>query len=150
MKLYLLLLSFLALLIPQLKANENLSISQFVSKIPMWEVYPNSKPNVIGDNGKAFGFYQITSIMVRDYNRISGQSLVHEDCFDPKISKEIAYTVLSHYSKHIKKQGIEPTVKHWLFIWNGGGGAWRRVHYPISDSKQLRLEAYAQRAMSFL
>ena len=133
-----------------LKANENLSISQFVSKIPLWEVYPNSKPNVIGDGGKAFGYYQITSIMVKDFNRISGEKLSHEDCFDPTISKEIAYTVLSHYSAYIKKQGIEPTVKHWLFIWNGGGGAWRRVHYPISDSKQLRLEAYAQRAMPFL
>ena len=133
-----------------LKANENLSISQFVSKIPLWEVYPNSKPNVIGDGGKAFGYYQITSIMVKDFNRISGEKLSHEDCFDPTISKEIAYTVLSHYSAYIKKQGIEPTVKHWLFIWNGGGGAWRRVHTPINDRKQLRLEAYAQRAMTFL
>ena len=86
-----------------LKANENLSISQFVSKIPLWEVYPNSKPNVIGDGGKAFGYYQITSIMVKDFNRISGEKLSHEDCFDPTISKEIAYTVLSHYSAYIKK-----------------------------------------------
>lgn len=138
---------FLAL---QLTANENLSLSQFVSKIPMWEVYPNSSPKVVGDNGKAFGFYQITANMVKDYNRISGKTLSHEDCFDPKISKEIAYTVLSHYSAYIKRQGIEPTVKHWLFIWNGGGGAWRRVHTPINDRKQLRLEAYAKRAMTFL
>jgi hypothetical protein len=134
----------------QLTANENLSLSQFVSKIPLWEVYPNSSPKVVGDNGKAFGFYQITANMVKDYNRISGKTLSHEDCFDPKISKEIAYTVLSHYSAYIKRQGIEPTVKHWLFIWNGGGGAWRRVHTPINDRKQLRLEAYAKRAMTFL
>jgi len=133
-----------------LKANENLSISQFVSKIPLWEVYPNSKPNVIGDGGKAFGYYQITSIMVKDFNRISGEKLSHEDCFDPTISKEIAYTVLSHYSAYIKKQGIEPTVKHWLFIWNGGGGAWRRVEAPRKDYKQQHLEAYAKRAMTFL
>ena len=145
-----LIVALIAFLIPQLKANENLSISQFVSKIPMWEVYPNSSPSVVGDNGKAFGYYQITSIMVKDYNRIAGKALVHTDCFDPTISKEIAYTVLSHYSAYIKRQGIEPTVKHWLFIWNGGGGAWRRVHNPINDNKQLRLEAYAKRAMTFL
>ena len=145
-----LIVTLIAFLIPQLKANENLSISQFVSKIPMWEVYPNSSPSVVGDNGKAFGYYQITSIMVKDYNRIAGKALVHTDCFDPTISKEIAYTVLSHYSAYIKRQGIEPTVKHWLFIWNGGGGAWRRVHNPINDNKQLRLEAYAKRAMTFL
>ena len=88
--------------------------------------------------------------MVKDYNRIAGKALVHTDCFDPTISKEIAYTVLSHYSAYIERQGIEPTVKHWLFIWNGGGGAWRRVHNPINDNKQLRLEAYAKRAMTFL
>ena len=74
-----------------LKANEILLLSDFVSKIPLWEVYPNSSPKVIGDNGKAFGYYQITSIMVKDYNRISGQNLNHKDCFDPTISKEIAY-----------------------------------------------------------
>tara|TARA_B100001778_G_C18391214_1_gene539859 strand:+ start:240 stop:689 length:450 start_codon:yes stop_codon:yes gene_type:complete len=146
----LVILTLIAFLIPQLKANENLSISQFVSKIPLWEVYPNSSPKVIGDNGKAYGFYQITSIMVSDYNRIANKNLVHEDCFDPKLSQEIAYTVLSHYSNYIKRLGEEPTVKHWLFIWNGGGGAWRRVHSPINDRKQLRLEAYAKRAMTFL
>ena len=150
MKLLLILVLLFVFLTPQVTANENLSISQFVSKIPLWEVYPNSSPKVIGDNGKAYGFYQITSIMVDDYNRISGQTLTHEDCFDPKISKEIAHTVISHYSKYIKKLGIEPTVKHWLFIWNGGGGAWRRVHKPINDYKQLRLEAYAKRTMTFL
>ena len=88
--------------------------------------------------------------MVKDYNRITGESLTHEDCFDPTISKEIAYTVLQHYSKHIKRQGIEVTVKHWLFIWNGGGGAWKRVETPRNDYKQRRLEAYAKRAMTFL
>ena len=133
-----------------LKANEILYLSDFVSKIPLWEVYPNSSSQVTGDNGKAFGYYQITSIMVKDYNRISGESLTHEDCFDPTISKEIAYTVLHHYSKHIQRQGIEVTVKHWLFIWNGGGGAWKRVEKPRKDYKQKHLEAYAKRAMTFL
>jgi hypothetical protein len=146
----LILVSLLVSLTHPLKANDNLSLSQFVSKIPLWEVYPNSTPKVIGDNGKAFGHYQITSIMVKDYNRIAGKTLVHKDCFDPKISKEIAFTVLTHYSAYIKRQGITPTVKHWLFIWNGGGGAWRRVHTPINDNKQLRLEAYSKRAMTFL
>lgn len=116
-----LILALAVFLVHPLKANETLYLSDFVSKIPLWEVYPNSSPQVTGDNGKAFGYYQITSIMVKDYNRITGESLTHEDCFDPTISKEIAYAVLQHYSKHIQRQGIEVTVKHWLFIWNGGG-----------------------------
>lgn len=145
-----LILALAVFLVHPLKANENLYLSDFVSKIPLWEVYPHSSPQVVGDNGKAFGYYQITSIMVKDYNRITGESLTHEDCFDPTISKEIAYTVLQHYSKHIKRQGIEVTVKHWLFIWNGGGGAWKRVETPRNDYKQQRLEAYAKRAMTFL
>lgn len=139
-----------AFLIQTIQANESLLLQDFVSKIPLWEVYPDSPKEVIGDNGKAYGHYQITSIMVKDYNRITGKKVLHEDCFDPEVSKEIAYEVLTHYSKHIKRFGVRPTVKHWLFIWNGGGGAWRRVHNPINDNKQLRLEAYANKAMTFL
>ena len=150
MKSLIYLASLIAVLTPQLKSNENYLLRDFVSKIPMWEVYPNSSPNVTGDNGKAFGLYQITPVMVKDYNRITGKEVLHEDCFDPKVSKEIAYEVLTHYSKHIERLGVELTVKHWLFIWNGGGGAWKRVYQPVHDRKQLRLEAYAKRAMTFL
>ena len=134
------------------KANElpSLYFQEFVHLIPLWEVLPNSPQDVVGDNGRAYGYYQITPIMVADFNRISGKNYTHEDCFDYKKSKEIAEVVLTHYAKHIQSKGITLKVDHLLFIWNGGGGAWRRVEYPIKDMKQLRLERYRDRAMVFI
>ena len=88
--------------------------------------------------------------MVDDFNRISGKDYSHKDCISIQKSHEIAEVVLSHYAKHIQSQGITLKIDHLLFIWNGGGGAWRRVEYPINDMKQLRLERYRDRAMIFI
>jgi hypothetical protein len=33
-----------------------------------------------------------------------------------------------------------------LFIWNGGGGAWKRVENPQADQKQINLNTYRSRA----
>lgn len=88
--------------------------------------------------------------MVEDYNRISGNKVAHVVAFDPIFSAHIAKTVLGYYSKVIRQQGITPTTDHWLFIWNGGGGAWTRVHRPINDRKQRNLELYRSRANSII
>ena len=146
------LLIVLLFLTQGVKANElpSLSFQEFVHLIPLWEVLPNSPQDVVGDNGRAYGYYQITPIMVADFNRISGKNYTHEDCFNYQKSKEIATVVLAHYAKHIQSKGITLKVDHLLFIWNGGGGAWRRVEYPIKDMKQLRLERYRDRAMYFI
>jgi hypothetical protein len=79
----------------------------------------------VGDGGLAYGLYQIHQVMVDDYNRITGQNVAHEVAFDPNFSNHIAYTVLAHYKAHIERLGKQVTVDHLLFIWNGGGGAWK-------------------------
>ena len=84
--------------------------------------------------------------MVDDYNRITGEKLSHEDVFDSRVGWTVAYRVLEHYSKHIHSLGHEVKVDHWLFIWNGGGGAWKRVDNPIDDQKQKNLQRYRNRA----
>ena len=84
--------------------------------------------------------------MVDDYNRITGQDLLHEDVFDTRVGWAVAHTVLAHYSKHIHSLGKEIKVDYWLFIWNGGGSAWKRVDNPIDDQKQKNLERYRDRA----
>lgn len=94
----------------------------------------------------AYGLFQIHQIMVEDYNRITGDTKTHQDAFDPEISRHIAYTVLSHYKAHIERLNKQVTTDHLLFIWNGGGGAWIRVHHPVNDNKQRNLERYKRRA----
>ena len=126
--------------------DNSITLKDFVSLIPKWEVYPDSPYNVVGDNGAAFGLYQIHKVMVDDYNRITGSELIHEDALDPITAEHIAYTILSHYAKHIQSTGVKPTVDHLLFIWNGGGDAWRRVESPRNDQKQINLNTYRSRA----
>ena len=145
-----LIIGFLCLLLSGCCKGPTITLKEFVSLIPEWEVPPNSPPTIIGDNGDAYGLYQIHEIMVMDYNRITGDNAVHSDVFDPEFSKRLAYAVLLHYTKQIQAQGITPTVDHLLFIWNGGGGAWRRVNHPLPDQKQTNLNRYKARAWPIL
>ena len=128
------------------EGKTSITIEDFVSLIPQWEVYHDSPHDVVGDNGAAYGHYQIHKVMVDDYNRITGSKAIHTDAFDPEVSKRIAYAVLRHYARHISSTGVTPTADHLLFIWNGGGGAWRRVDNPQADQKQINLNTYRSRA----
>lgn len=98
----------------------------------------------------AYGHYQIHKIMVDDYNRITGNNVEHSAAFDPNFSFVIAFKVLEHYTEHIKRLGEEVTVSHLLYIWNGGGGAWTRVHNPQDDNKQKNLIRYRNRAIPII
>ena len=103
----------------------------------------NGNAAAFGDRGKAFGILQIHDVMVKDFNRITGKNYRHADMFDEITSREVARGVLNFYSKHIEKTtNRKATEKELGFIWNGGGGSWRRVASPMSDTKQKNLEAY--------
>jgi len=128
------------------QADTSITLREFVRLIPYWEVYDDSPYTVVGDNGAAYGHYQIHKVMVDDYNRITGSNAVHTDAFDPVFSEHLAYAVLSHYSQYMLSQGVVPTTDHLLFIWNGGGGAWQRVEKPQHDQKQFNLKKYRRKA----
>jgi hypothetical protein len=128
------------------QADPSITLREFVRLIPYWEVPANSPITIVGDNGAAYGHYQIHAVMVEDYNRITGSKAAHTDAFDPVFSENLAYAILSHYSKHMSAQGIAPTTDHLLYIWNGGGGAWQRVENPQDDQKQVNLKKYRRKA----
>ena len=132
------------------QADTSITLKDFVKLIPKWEVYPDSPYDVVGDNGAAYGHYQIHKVMVDDYNRITGSKATHTDAFDPVVGERIAYAVLSHYAKHIQASGVTPTADHLLFIWNGGGSAWKRVENPQADQKQINLNTYRSRAIPII
>jgi len=132
------------------QADNSITLKDFVKLIPQWEVYPDSPYDVVGDNGAAYGHYQIHKVMVDDYNRITGAKATHTDAFDPLVGEIIAYAVLSHYAKHIKSTGVTPTADHMLFIWNGGGSAWKRVERPRNDQKQINLNRYRAKALPII
>lgn len=101
---------------------------------------------------QANGCLQIRPIMLADYVRITGdRSIRHSDLISTgtsdiytarKLSYKVAEAVLDHYMRHIERKGYEVYVKHLVFIWNGGGSAWKRVEYPRQDDKQRNLERY--------
>ena len=72
---------------------------------------------------EAVGCLQIRPVMLADYNRITGDSMVMADLWDRDNSYKVAKAVFKHYMKYIDN----PSAKHLAFIWNGGGNARKRV-----------------------
>tara|TARA_B100001093_G_scaffold170426_3_gene163312 strand:+ start:11991 stop:12443 length:453 start_codon:yes stop_codon:yes gene_type:complete len=102
------------------------------------EVESNRDPYAINTKENAIGCLQIRPIMIADYNRITGEDLSHNIAYNRSMAYIIAFTIFNHYIKGIDK----PNAKHLAFIWNGGGGAWRRVDNPKNDQKQKNLDIY--------
>tara|TARA_Y100000996_G_scaffold240570_1_gene189130 strand:- start:353 stop:859 length:507 start_codon:yes stop_codon:yes gene_type:complete len=108
----------------------------------------------------ANGCLQIRPIMLADYVRITGDhSIKHSDLISTKTSEiyeardlsyKVAEAVLRHYARHIQSKGYDVCIKHIVFIWNGGGSAWKRVEYPKGDYKQQNLERYWNKVQLYL
>lgn len=126
--------------------SKEITLNEFIQSIPLWEVPEGADKYIKGDGGKSVGYWQISQPMVDDYIRISKDKITLQDCYHQEVATKVARCVFSHYIKHIRKSGEAVQIDHLLFIWNGGGSAWRRVHYPKNDQKQLNLERYRERA----
>ena len=106
------------------------------------KVESNGNEIAYNESEKALGCLQIRPIMLADYNRIYGTSFTHDQMKDRIISHDIAMGIFHHYGKYIENGGETITAKHFSFIWNGGGSAWKRVNNPRDDRKQKNLEIY--------
>ena len=127
-----------ALLIMQCskEAEASVTITDVIYAIE--EVESNRNPHAINKQENALGCLQIRPIMIADYNRITGEDLSHDVAYNRSMAYIIAQEIFFHYMKGIEN----PTAKHLAFIWNGGGGAWRRVDNPQEDTKQKMLDIY--------
>ena len=143
----LLLISLLTILVHYAKAS---TVHEILNSIE-W-VESRKDTSAYNASEQANGCLQIRPIMLADYVRITGdQSIKHSDLISTgtsdiytarKLSYKVAEAVLEHYMRHIERKGYEVYVKHLVFIWNGGGSAWKRVEYPRADNKQSNLERY--------
>jgi hypothetical protein len=104
----------------------------------MIQVESGGNAKALNISEKAYGVLQIRPIMIQDFNRIYGTNVKHKDAFNPKVARVIALGIFAHYGKNIPN----PNAKHFAFIWNGGGSAWKRVDSPKYDKKQRNLERY--------
>ena len=128
----------------RLVSTEPVTITDVIYAIE--NVESNRFPYAINTKENALGCLQIRPIMIADYNRITGEDLPHDVAYNRSMSYIIASTIFNHYIKGIKN----PTAKHLAFIWNGGGGAWRRVDNPKDDRKQKMLDAYWEKVKLYL
>tara|TARA_R100001198_G_scaffold95589_1_gene82075 strand:+ start:159 stop:539 length:381 start_codon:yes stop_codon:yes gene_type:complete len=73
----------------------------------------------IGDNGKAFGQYQLWQIYIEDVNRIYKTSYVHHDAFTLKKAEEIVKLYTTYWCS---KRNLELTPENICRFHNGGSG----------------------------
>ena len=118
------------------RAEGSVTITDVIYAIE--EVESNRNPHAINTQENALGCLQIRPIMMADYNRITGEDLAHDVAYNRAMAYIIASTIFNHYMIGIDM----PNAKHLAFIWNGGGGAWRRVDNPQEDTKQKMLDIY--------
>ena len=126
------------------EAEASVTITDVIYAIE--EVESNRNPHAINTQENALGCLQIRPIMIADYNRITGEDLAHDVAYNRSMAYIIASTIFNHYMKGIEK----PNAKHLAFIWNGGGGAWRRVDNPQNDRKQKMLDTYWEKVKMHL
>jgi len=126
------------------KAEANVTITDVIYAIE--KVESNRDPYAINKKENALGCLQIRPIMIADYNRITKEDLSHNVAYNRSMAYIIASTIFNHYMKGIEK----PNAKHLAFIWNGGGGAWRRVDNPQNDQKQKNLDTYWEKVKMHL
>ncbi len=85
------------------------------------KVESNCNDNIVGDNGKAFGRYQIHKIYVADVNRVCFTKYTHKDCFDSYKAKKIVTLYLTHYGRLYEyNTGKKATNEVLARIHNGG------------------------------
>ena len=107
---------FLTLLLSPFTSYE-LNDIRFVLK----HVETNNQPNLIGDNGKAYGVLQIHEIAVDDVNRIYETDYTHEDAFNVVCAEEIFNLAIKAGVKRYEQiYNKAPTEGEIVRMWNGG------------------------------
>jgi len=87
-------------------------------------VESSGNDRAIGPNGET-GCLQITSILLRDIRRITGQRFTRSDTFNRETSCKIAIIYLTHYvnEKRLKRP---PTMRDYAMVWRYGPNGWKR------------------------
>ena len=121
-----------------------LNVTQLLNIIGQGE--SNNNPNSVrGDDGDAFGQWQMHGIFVDDINLLTGSKYDHSDAEDPTIAPQLARDAVGAFSDYLTKQGITPTVKHIAYIWNGGRSGYNYmdpdwVERAIAQAPEKRID----------
>lgn len=101
-----------------------------------------------GDNGKAWGKYQMHAIFVRDVNELLGTDYEHADAEHPIIGEQLARDAYRAYYNYLGNRGIDPTPERLAYIWNGGRSAYKYLDEKWYNGMHGSASADTQIAMS--
>ena len=76
-------------------------------------------PTKTGDDGSAFGQYQLWEIYIEDVNRTQGTSYTHNDAFDVKKAEEIVKLYTTYWCE---RRDLPMTAENICRFHNGGSG----------------------------
>ena len=97
-----------------------------------------------GDNGKAFGMYQIHSGYVQDVNRVYGTSYTHEDMRQRKKAEDVVLKYLAYWGERYQiNTGNPPTAEDYFRLHNGGCHFWKKRH--LTDGYVKKCEKVIER-----
>lgn len=82
-----------------------------------------------GDNGKAFGMYQIHAGYVQDVNRVYGTTYTHEDMRKREKAEDVVIKYLAYWGARYEiNTGNQPTAEVYFRLHNGGCHFWKKSH----------------------
>ena len=115
-------------------------IDNLIQAIAQQESGHLNNPNyAVGDNGRAFGKYQIHVEVIKDVNKVFKTNYKHKDMFDPYKSEKVLKLYLEHYGRiFVKKHKRLPTNKELAAIWNGGPNGYKKSKARIYADKVLK------------
>ena len=89
-------------------------------------------PNAIGDNGKAYGQYQLWEIYIDDVNRTQGTNFTHQDAFNVEKAEQIVMLYTTYWCE---RRNLPMTAENILRFHNGGSN-W--IHKPHKTDAYIK------------
>ena len=82
--------------------------------------------NAVGDDGKAFGMYQLHAAYVQDAAEYSEIEYNHYDAFSPQVASKIVEAYMARYATE-RRIGRQVTIEDVCRIHNGGPNGYKRA-----------------------
>lgn len=110
--------------------------------VDLRKVASSNRVKAVGDNGKAWGVYQIHPGYVRDVNRVYKTRFTYEDRLNPVKAHRMVRLYLDYWGRqYVRKTGRPLTLEVLARIHNGGPEGWRKpatAPYWLKVRKELR------------
>lgn len=102
------------------------------------KIESSNNPKAIGDNGKAFGLYQIQQPLLIDYNKANKTRYTLKDMLDPiKAEKVATWAFTAYLPRLLRHYGKPVTVNNLLVAYNAGIGNAIKGRVPTTTKKYI-------------